>query len=307
MEFGVYVPQVVSDYQQFSRVARTAEDTGFSSMWVYDHLYTPGAPTHPALEAWTTMTALLANTTTLRVGALVLCNTFRHPALLARMATTLDVISGGRLEFGLGSGSYEQEHHEAGIAWESGRVRSARLGEALEIITRMFTQERTTYEGAHYTVRDLPNLPQPVQRPHPPIHIGGAGPKFTLPLVARYADVWNVPTYALGDWAALDAQLGEQCAAIGRDPGEIKRSHEAVIGLAETERGLPEVEAAVRKRYGGPGFGLEHAYIGTPEMVAAQIRAREQQGIDSLIFMTNVKSAEATMRLFAEQVVPLLG
>ncbi len=100
----MYVPQVVSDYQQFSRVARTAEDTGFSSMWVYDHLYTPGAPTHPALEAWTTMTALLANTTTLRVGALVLCNTFRHPALLARMATTLDVISGGRLEFGLGSG-----------------------------------------------------------------------------------------------------------------------------------------------------------------------------------------------------------
>ncbi len=307
MEFGIYVPQVVSDYQQLLKVARTAEETGFSSMWVYDHLYTPGAPTHPAMEAWTTMTALLANTTTLRVGALVLCNSFRNPALLARMATTLDVISGGRLEFGLGSGSYEPEHHEAGIAWESGRVRSERLGEALEIITRMFTHERTTFEGTHYTVRDLPNLPQPVQKPRPPIHIGGAGPKFTMPLVARYADVWNVPTYALGEWATLDAQLGELCAAIGRDPGEIKHSHEAVIGLAATERDLPEVEAAVRKRYGGPGFGIENGYIGTPEMVAAQIRAREAQGIDSLIFMTNVKSAEATMGLFAEQVVPLLA
>jgi F420-dependent oxidoreductase-like protein len=229
MEFGIYVPQVVSDYQQFLQVARTAEATGFESMCL-DHLYTPGAPAHPAMEAWTLMTALLANTTRLRVGALVLCNSFRNPALLARMATTLDVISGGRLEFGLGSGSYEQEHHEAGIAWESGRVRSERLGEALEIITRMFTQERTTFEGAHYTVNDLPNVPQPVQRPRPPIHIGGAGPKFTMPLVARYADVWNVPTYALGEWATLDAQLAELCAAIGRDPGEIRRSHEAVIG-----------------------------------------------------------------------------
>ncbi len=307
MEFGIYVPQVVSDYQQLLQVARTAESTGFTSMWVYDHLYTPGAPAHPAMEAWTTMTALLANTTKLRVGALVLCNSFRHPAVLARMATTLDVISGGRLEFGLGSGSYEQEHHEVGIAWESGKVRAERLAEALEIITLMFTQERTTYEGAHYTVRDLPNVPQPVQRPRPPIHIGGAGPKLTMPLVARYADVWNVPTYALADWATLDTQLRELCAAIGRDPGEIRRSHEAVIGLAETERDLPAVEAAVRKRYGGPGFGLDHGYLGTPEMVAEQIRARMAQGIDSLIFMTNVKSAEATMQLFAEQVVPLLA
>lgn len=307
MEFGIYVPQVVSEYEPFLRVARTAEDTGFSSLWVYDHLYTPGAPAHPAMEAWTLMTALLANTTRLRVGALVLCNSFRTPAVLGRMATTLDVISGGRLEFGLGSGSYEQEHREAGLPWESGRVRAERLGEALEIITRMFTEERTTFEGRHYTVRDLPNVPQPVQRPRPPIHIGGAGPKFTMPLVARYADVWNVPTYGLSEWATLDAQLTELCAAIGRDPGEIRRSHEAVIGLAETERDLPEVEAAVRKRYGGPGFALDQGYLGTPEMVAEQIRAREAQGIDTLIFMTNVKSAEATMQLFAEQVVPLLA
>ena len=164
MEFGIYVPQIVAEYDQLLGLARTAETTGFTSFWLFDHLYGPGAPGHPALEGWTTATALLAHTTTLRVGALVLCNNFRHPALLARMATTLDVISHGRLEFGLGSGSYEQEHHEIGIPWESAKVRSERLGEGLEIITRMFANDVTTFEGTHYTVRDLPNLPRPVQR-----------------------------------------------------------------------------------------------------------------------------------------------
>ncbi len=202
VDIGVIVPQVRLGYDELLHKARTVEALGLHSLWMYDHLYAPMLPDQPAFEGWTLATALLAHTTTLRVGHLVLCNNFRHPALLAKMATTLDVISDGRLELGIGSGSYEPEHQEAGLPWGSFTERSERLAEALEVITAMFTGPRTTYEGRHYQVRDLPNLPAPVQRPRPPLHIGGAGERFTLPLVARHADVWNVPTYALGEFPA---------------------------------------------------------------------------------------------------------
>lgn len=307
MEFGIYVPQIVAEYDQLLGLAHTAESTGFTSFWLFDHLYAPGAPGHPALEGWTTTTALLANTTTLRVGALVLCNNFRHPALLARMATTLDVISHGRLEFGLGSGSYEQEHHEIGIPWESAKVRSERLGEGLEIITRMFANDVTTFEGVHYTVRDLPNLPRPVQRPRPPIHIGGAGPKYTLPLVAKYADVWNVPTYGLKDWQRLTETLEQECAKVGRDPAEIRRSHEAVLAIAATEGELADLEVITRRRFApADAFGIDEGYIGTAEMVAGRIREHAAQGIHAFSFMVAARTAAETMERFASDVLPLL-
>uniref|UniRef100_UPI001FDFB211 LLM class flavin-dependent oxidoreductase n=1 Tax=Nocardia testacea TaxID=248551 RepID=UPI001FDFB211 len=171
----------------------------FAAGMILRRLIAETHPGHPCLEAWTTATALLTATSTLRVGALVLCNNFRHPVVLGRMATTLDIVSGGRLEFGLGSGSIREEHTRAGLAWGAAAERAGRLGEALEIITSMFAHERTTFAGAHYRVDDIANVPGPVQRPRPPVHIGGTGPKYTLPLVARYADVWNVPTYGLPD------------------------------------------------------------------------------------------------------------
>lgn len=142
---------------------------------------------------------MLACTRTLRVGHLVLCNQFRHPALLAKMAATLDVASDGRLDLGIGSGSYEAEHVEAGLPWGTSGERAERLAETLEILTRAFAGDVVDFEGAHHTVRGLPTLPRPVQHPRPPIVVGGAGERRTLPLVARYADVWNIPTYALGE------------------------------------------------------------------------------------------------------------
>lgn len=255
------MPQVTSRYSDLLSVAVLAEELGFTSLWLFDHLYTPGAPEHPSLEGWTTATALLANTTRLRVGNLVLCNNFRHPVLVAKMATTLDAISNGRLDLGLGSGSVEREHRDAGLPWGTGRERSERLEEALDIITRMFSSPRADFIGKHYEETGVPNVPGPVQQPRPPIHIGGAGPRFTLPLVARYADVWNVPTYALADWEALTTSLEEQCEHIGRDPAEIRRSHEAVLGLAASDAELPEVRAAIERRFSSAaGFGLDAGY-----------------------------------------------
>jgi alkanesulfonate monooxygenase SsuD/methylene tetrahydromethanopterin reductase-like flavin-dependent oxidoreductase (luciferase family) len=244
----------------------------------------------------------------------VLCNSFRHPALLAKMATTLDVISGGRLDLGLGSGSVEQEHDEAGIPWGTARERSERLGEALEIITQMLgattaqpltAVPTTTWEGKHYAVRDLPNLPPPVQQPRPPIHVGGAGPKLTLPLVARYADVWNVPTYALDRLIELNKALDAECEKIGRDPASIRRSVEAVMVVAPPDQ-LDDAMARARRHYGWPGYGLEEGgFTGTPQKVTDRIAELAGAGFSSFIFFTHDRASTQTLELFATEVMSL--
>jgi alkanesulfonate monooxygenase SsuD/methylene tetrahydromethanopterin reductase-like flavin-dependent oxidoreductase (luciferase family) len=305
IEFGIYLPQVALSFEQLLGRALEVERTGFDSLWLYDHLYSPGQPDQPSFEAWTLATALLARTSRLRVGQLVLCNSFRHPALLAKMATTLDVISGGRLEFGLGSGSVEQEHRQAGIGWGSARERSERLGEALEIITRMFAGPVTTWEGSHYQVRGLPNLPPPAQPSGPPVHIGGAGPRFTLPLVARFADVWNVPTYALDRMHELNAALDAECERIGRDPATIRRSVEAVLAIAPPDK-LDDALAMARRRYGWPGFGLEAGgFAGSPAQAADRIAELAGAGFSSFVFFTHDRARTETLELFAAEVMPL--
>ncbi|MCL2584623.1 MAG: TIGR03560 family F420-dependent LLM class oxidoreductase [Streptosporangiales bacterium] len=305
IEFGIYLPQVGLGFEDILDRARTMERLGYDALWMYDHLYAPGAPQAPSLEAWTLATALLARTSRLRAGHMVTCNNFRHPAVLAKMAATLDVISGGRLEFGIGSGSVELEHEQAGLPWGPARERSARLEESLEIITRMFAEPGgATFKGEHYEIRDLPCLPAPVQRPRPPVHVGGAGPKFTLPLVARYADVWNVPTYALDRVGELSRRLDEECEKIGRDPATIRRSVEAVLVIAEPA----DLDAALtraRRHYGHPGFGLDAGGLaGNPDQIAERISVLAGAGISSFVFFTHDRASTSTLELFAEAVMP---
>jgi alkanesulfonate monooxygenase SsuD/methylene tetrahydromethanopterin reductase-like flavin-dependent oxidoreductase (luciferase family) len=303
--FGLYLPQVAFGYDQILERARLAEELGFDSLWLYDHLYSPGQPDQPSLEAWTLATYLLANTTRLRVGHLVLCNNFRHPVLLAKMATTLDVLSDGRLELGIGSGSVPVEHEQAGLPWGNLPERSERLAETLEILIRMFTGRPATFTGRHYQVVDLPNRPGPVQSPHPPIHVGGIGPRRTLPIVARYADVWNVPTYGLRSWEESAQILDDQCVAIGRDPGAVRRSHEAVLVLAPDEAALGTARTAAARRYGGEGWGLEAGgYVGTPPMVVERIAQMVERGVTQFVFFTHDRADPGTLRLFAEEVMP---
>jgi alkanesulfonate monooxygenase SsuD/methylene tetrahydromethanopterin reductase-like flavin-dependent oxidoreductase (luciferase family) len=305
IEFGLYIPQVSFDYEQIIDRARVAEALGFDSLWFYDHLYSPGLPALPSFEGWTLAAYVLAQTTRLRVGHLVLCNNFRHPALLGKMATSLDVLSSGRLELGIGSGSVEHEHQQSGLPWGTFPERSERLAESLEILTQMFTGEPTTFSGRHYRVADLPNRPGPVQSPRPPIHIGGVGPRRTLPIVARYADVWNVPTYGLENWKESERALEAECEAIGRDPGTIRRSHEAVLVLAADEAGLEAARAKAKRRYGGPGWGMDAGgYVGTPPMVVERIGELVEQGITTFVFFTYDRAEPRTLELFAEHVMP---
>ena len=308
IEFGIYVPQLAFGYDEILTRARLCEELGISSLWLFDHLYGPELPDTPALEGWTLATALLAQTTRLRVGHLVLCATFRHPALLAKMISTLDVISDGRLEVGVGSGSYEPEHRRAGITWDTLAYRSELLGETLEILIRMFTGEPTTFDGEHFHLAEMPNMPTPVQRPRPPIHVGGVGERRTLPLVARYADVWNVPTYGLGELARKREVLAAECERIGRDPSTIRTSLEAVMVLAPDEATLTEALPKAERRFAGEGWGLhEGGFIGTPPAVVDRIGSLVEQGVSSFVFFTSDRAAEPTLRLFAEEVMPHFG
>ena len=247
VRIGIYVPQLAFGYDEMLERARNAERLGFDSFWLYDHLYTPHLPDMPAFEGWTLATALLTETERLRVGHMVLCATFRHPALLGKMATTLDVISNGRLNVGIGSGSYDLEHHEAGIPWDTLAYRSEILEETLEIVTSMFANEKTTFAGNHFQVQDLPNLPLPVQQPRPPIYIGGIGEKRTLPLVARFADVWHSwgSPKSLAD---ANARIDQLATEAGRDPASIMRA--GSLSLDDVDTAKRHTEKFVEAGYG---------------------------------------------------------
>lgn len=304
VEFGVYIPQLAFGFDDVLARVRLCEELGIGSFWLFDHLYGPGLPDQPALEGWTLATALLSSTSTIRVGHLVLDNNLRHPVLLGKMATTLDVISGGRLDIGIGSGSYEAEHHEGGFPWGTLAERTARLGESLEILTRMFRDERTSFEGEHFQVRDFPNLPRPVQTPRPPIHVGGVGERFTIPLVARYADVWNVPTYGLGRWEQIAPRLDAACEEIGRDPASLRRSIEAVLVLAPDDRSLSSARARAERRYPGPGWGLEEGgFVGTPAAVVDRVGSFLDKGISQFVFFMHDRGERQTLELLAEEVI----
>ena len=304
LDIGVYVPQMGFSYADVLHRAVRCEELGIGSLWLYDHLYGPGKPEIDSLEAWTLATALLARTERLRVGHMVLCNQFRHPVVLAKMATTLDQISAGRLQLGIGSGSIEDEHRRTGLEWGSFASRSARLAESLEILTQAFDTGTVDFTGTHYAVREMPIRPGPVQQPRPPIVVGGIGEKFTLPLVARYADVWNVPTYALGELEHKLAVLRAICAEIGRDPSTIVMSVEAVMALAPDEQSLPKVRAFAEKRFGGPGFGLaEGGLIGTAPMIADRLRQWQDMGFGQVVLFTHDRASDQTLEILASEVI----
>jgi F420-dependent oxidoreductase-like protein len=306
-EIGVYLPQMGFTYPDLLHRARRCEELGIDSLWLYDHLYGPGVPDYPSMEAWTLATALLSQTERIRVGHMVLCNQFRHPAVLAKMATTLDQISAGRLQLGIGSGSIEDEHTRVGLDWGTFAQRSARLGETLEILRQAFADERIDFTGEHYTVRDMPIKPGPVQQPRPPIIVGGVGEKYTLPLVARYADVWNVPTYALGELEHKTAVLRSICEDIGRDPHSIVLSVEAVMALAPDDDALPKIRGLAEKRFGVPAFGLnEGGLIGTPSAIVDRLHELHELGFGQIVLFTHDRGSDETLELLATKVIAQL-
>jgi alkanesulfonate monooxygenase SsuD/methylene tetrahydromethanopterin reductase-like flavin-dependent oxidoreductase (luciferase family) len=306
-DIGIYIPQVGLSWDELRAKVELCDASGIGSVWFTDHLYPPMLPDLPSFEAWTTAAALAPLTQRIRLGHLVLCNAFRHPALLAKMAVTLDHACGGRLDLGLGSGSYAPEFDAFGLPFPTARQRAAQLGEALTVLRRLFTQPAVTFAGDYYTLRDAPSAPRPYQRPHPPIHVGGAGERYTLPLAAQHADVWNCPTYALAELPRKLDALRAACTAIGRDPAGLRVTEEAVLALVARRDQVDDARAVAERRFAGPGWGFAAGgYCGTPDDIVARIAERRRLGVDGVIFFLHDRAQPETVRLLAEEVVPAI-
>jgi F420-dependent oxidoreductase-like protein len=228
---------------QLRAVWRVADEAGFDHCWCMDHMASLGQRDDGAIfEAWTLLAGMAVATSRTRIGCMVTGNTYRHPAVLAKAAVTVDHLSGGRLEFGLGAGWAENEHIMLGLPFGTKGDRADRLEEACQVIRSLWTQPRTSFDGQHYQLTGAVAEPKPVQQPYPPIWIGGSGRQRTLRMTAQYADVWNAAGGSPEQVAELSAVLDERCAEIGRDPAQIRRSVQFRVEEA-TDEVLREAES----------------------------------------------------------------
>jgi alkanesulfonate monooxygenase SsuD/methylene tetrahydromethanopterin reductase-like flavin-dependent oxidoreductase (luciferase family) len=278
-------------YPVVEEKVRQAEALGFHSVWLMDHLAPPAAPEQDTFEAMTLATALAARTTAIRIGQLTLNSSFRHPALLAKQVATLDVISGGRIELGLGWGSVPDELVTYGYGKEPALERARRLVETIEIARLMFKGERFSYRGTHHVLEDAIGRPTPVQQPIP-IHVGGAGRRLTIPLARKYADWWNCPSYAADRIEALIPLVGP----------DTKVSVQHVVALAPGRSQREVVLAEAQRRFGSWG-GL---ISGTAPEVAEALAREAALGVQLFILQFSDFGSPRTLKLFAREVVPVV-
>lgn len=238
LSFGIKTPQHRTTYEDMLRVWQEADRIpSIEHAWLLDHLMPlSGNCDGPCLEGWTLLSAFAAETSRLRLGLTVSSNTYRHPAVLAKMAATVDIISGGRLDFGIGAGvgegNHKTEHRAYGIPLYTPGERIRRLGEACEVIKRMWTEPAPSFEGTFYQIKDAYCSPSPMQKPYPPFVIGGMGEKL-LRIVAQYAAIWNFTGGGVELFQQKNAILERHCATIGRDPHTIVRSTQVRINPAD--------------------------------------------------------------------------
>src|SRR6202165_939520 len=311
MNFGVMVPQgwrmdlvdfpdPVEAYEAMTHVAQEAEAVGFASVWLYDHFHTIPVPSQEVtFECWMSTAALARDTKRVRIGQMVTCNGYRNPALLAKMASTVDAMSHGRLNFGIGAGWYEHEFRAYGYEFPNAPERLRQLREAVQVILAMWTQEEAVFEGKYYQVRGAINQPKGVQKPHIPMLIGGGGEKVTLKLVAQYADACNIG----GDIPTIRRKLAvlkQHCQDLGRDYESIRRT--TLIddcAIAETE------EAAIAKLTPEQRNNLAElraeGLIGTPAMIRARLAEYEEAGIQELIVRFVDATQLESLRMFARE------
>ena len=272
MRFSFW-PQPTQSFDTMKSLAEHVEKTGWDGLWLADH-FMPNAEdtTAPWPEAWTTLSALAAVIPRIRIGTLVSGNTYRHPAILAKMAATVDHISGGRVVLGLGSGWQENEHEKYGIPFYTVNSRLRRLDEACQVINRLFLEESVDFEGEFYQLKDAPLVPKPVQSKLP-LMIGGGGEKVTLRITAQHADEWNV-------WGTVETLINKMkildrhCDDIGRDPSQIQRSAVALMFLTDDEKFAKKMSSTE---------GGQATIAGNINQVQDIVGAYKEAGVDELI------------------------
>lgn len=308
IRFGIHSGQQNTTLDDYMSLWRQVEDLGFDWASVFDHfLPIQSDPEGPCFDGLTLLSALAAHTSRIRCGVIVVGVTYRHPAVLANIATTIDHVSGGRLELGLGAAWYQMEHDEYGIPFPPIGRRIRMLGEALEIVRSLWTEHRTSFAGRYYTLADALCEPKPVQRPHPPLWVGGMGEKLTLRVVAKSADGWN--TFFMPEEAyrhKLDV-LAEHCRAVGRDPADIRKQLvlQAVVGESEKDVDA-RVERLAAARRVDPVRLRGLALAGTPEQCVERLLPYVEMGVGDFLIGARMPADLETLELIAKKVAPAL-
>lgn len=311
LRFGIQAGPIDLPYTTRRDYWREAEHLGYDWASVSDHFIANpvfGArDTDPWNEAWTMLAALAEATERIRVGVMVASVGYRHPTLLAKMAATLDVISNGRLEFGIGAGYLEAEYRMYGLPFPSAGVRLAQLDEALRVCRLLWTEERADFAGEYFTLADAVCAPKPVQRPYPPIWIGGMGEQKTLRIVAEHADGWNAFPMPIPQLQHKLDVLRGHCDAVGRDYDTIRKQ----LGVNVIVRADPAEVAAELGRFAAerqlpPERARMMAMAGTPDEVAALLIPYLGLGFDMFILLERAPLDHETLRLFMAEVAPPL-
>lgn len=288
------------------KVAKKAENLGFDSIWTIDHLHPVPDPSlpHPVFECWTTLSAIARETKSIRLGQMVTCACFRNPALLAKMASTVDLLSKGRLELGLGAGWYAEEFKAYGYDFATPRIRLGHLRDTVEIVKKLWTQDKVTHLGEFYQVHDAYSYPRPLQKPHPPLTIAGSGEKITLRIVAEHASYSNFQ-----DLPPIFAKklkvLQKHCKDVGRDYNEIGKGYlrNFIVG-----RNKEEAKERMEKAF-LPGDTLENFNLfntwGEPKTIIDHFKEYRELGVSNFqVYLPNIVDDDDAIEVFASEIIP---
>lgn len=308
MQFGVFTSLTGTTWPDVLDLWKQSESTGWDMACVTDHFMPATRAREGAvLESWSTLSALAAMVPRIRIGTIVLGNTYRHPALVAKMAAQVDIISGGRLLLGLGAGWQENEHEAYGIPFHTTRGRLERLDEACQVILSLWTEARSNFEGHYYRLSDAPMDPKPVQKPHPELMIGGGGERVTLRIVARRADHWNV-------WAGpkvlarKTAILEEHCAKAGRDSRTIARSVNMALLMTSKKEEIDRLAESITKRLGTHATDAQDFCLaGSPDQIRDKLHELKAAGANTIFIPTMFRPLDELRRdmdVFIAEIAP---
>lgn len=305
IRFGIQTPPQNTTWQELRDAWKLIDSLDYNTAWVFDHFFAIlSHPSGPCFEGWTSLAALAAQTSRVQAGVLVTGNTYRHPALLAKMGATVDHASGGRLIMGIGGAWFEQEHNAYGVPFYTTAERIHRLDEAAQIINQLWSEKQVTFEGRYYKLKDAYCEPKPLQKPRPPIMIGGSGEKLTLGVVAKHADQWN--TFGSSEVFRHKINvLRQHCVAVGRNIDEIEVSWAGAAHVTESRQERDELLGRWAAAFGitadqyAPG-----ALVGSASEVRDKINQFIDAGVTHFIGIANPPFNHESIRRFAEEVIP---
>jgi F420-dependent oxidoreductase-like protein len=305
IRFGVQTAPQNTTWQELRDTWKLIDSLGYDTAWTFDHFFPIlSDPSGPCFEGWISLTALAAETSRVQAGVLVTGNTYRHPAVLAKMAATLDHTSGGRLIMGIGAAWFEMEHNAYGIPFQTTAERIHHLDEAAEIIKRLWSETQVTFEGRYYQLKDAYCEPKPVQQPRLPIMIGGSGEKLMLRVIARHADQWN--TFGSPEVFRHKIEvLKEHCHAVGRNFDDIEVSWAGASLVTDSREEKDELVQRFAAAFGiTPEQYAPGALVGSASEVRDQIAKFVDVGVTHFIPIANTPFSHKSIRRFAEEVIP---